>query len=102
MVFALTKKANTNILLQAEAEGLLWACLIAVNYELENIILEYDCEMVTDAFSLPLNVPWSIDTAIVEVRSLLEGKPFWSIKWVKRNANRAPHVLSRWSLLNSI
>ena len=49
--------------------------------------------MVTDALSLPLNVPWSIGTAIVEVRSILEGKPFWSIKWVKRNANRAPMFL---------
>ena len=59
--------------------------------------------MVTDPFSLPLNIPWSIaiGTVIVEVRSILEGKPFWSIKWVKRNANRAPHVLARWSFLSS-
>ena len=60
--------------------------------------------MVTDAFSLPLNIPWSIaiGTVIVEVRSILKGKPFWSIKWVKRNANRAPYVLARWSFLSSI
>jgi hypothetical protein len=74
----------------------------AIECELENIVLECDCKMVTDALSLPLNVPWSIGTAIVEVRSILEGKPFWSIKWVKRNTNRAPHVLARWSLLSSI
>ncbi len=49
LVFSLTKEANTNIPLQAEAKALLWACLIVVDYELGNIILECDCKMVTDA-----------------------------------------------------
>ena len=39
LVFALTKKANTNIPLQAEVEALLWACLIVVEYELENNVI---------------------------------------------------------------
>ena len=36
--------------------------------------------------------------AVIDFFSVMEGLVWWRLKWVRRNANRAPHVLARWSL----
>jgi hypothetical protein len=98
LVFAFTKKVNTIIPLQVEAEGLLWAGQLASSHELGKVILESDCKLIVDASVVDAYIPWNIQSTMLEVSSLLVVNPLWSIKWVRRSANPAPHVLASWSL----
>jgi hypothetical protein len=98
LVFAFSKKVNTIIPLQAEAEALLWAGQLASSHDLGKVILESDCKLVVDASVVDACIPWNIRSTMLEVSSLLAVYPLWSIKWVRRSANRAPHVLAKWSL----
>jgi hypothetical protein len=71
---------------------------LASSHELGKVILESDCKLVVDASVVDACIPWNIQSTMLEVSSLLAVYPLWSVKWVRRSANRAPHVLAKWSL----
>jgi ribonuclease HI len=49
MVFALSKKVNTNVLVQAEAEAILWALYIASSIGHFHFVIESDSKLCIDA-----------------------------------------------------
>ena len=49
LVFAISKKVNTNILVQVEANVILLAAHIALNFSFCNCIIESDCKVCIDA-----------------------------------------------------
>ena len=48
-MFAISKKVNTNITIQAEANAILLAVRIALNSSFCNCIIESDCKVCIDA-----------------------------------------------------
>ena len=49
LVFAISKKVNTNIPVQAEANAILLAAHIVLNFSCCNCIIESDCNVCIDA-----------------------------------------------------
>jgi hypothetical protein len=100
LVFALSKKVNTVIPLQAEAEAILWAGQLSVSHGFSNVIIESDCKACVDAINALGNCPWLIQSVMVAVFDVLSDLNFWKLCWVRRSANRAPHVFAKWSQLH--
>ena len=57
LVFTFSKKVNTIISLQVEAEALLWAGQLASSHKLGKVILKSDCKLVVDASVVDACIP---------------------------------------------
>ena len=91
---------NTVIPLQAEAEAILWAGQLSVSHGFSNVIIESDCKACVDVVNALGNCPWLIQSLMVVVVDVLSDLIFWKLCWVRRSANRAPHVFAKWSQLH--
>ena len=99
LVFACSKRMNTILPLQAEAEAIKWALTLATNLEFEAIIIELDSQvcsnLLSDLEAAPL---WRIKSICEDSRILLASSSKISICWVPKLCNMTPHSLANWSL----
>ena len=102
MVFACSKRVNTPLPLQAEAEAINWALNLATNLDVDSIFIESDSKSFIDALRFPnRDVPWRIRTICSDVLALKLNFSNCRFSWVAREANVATHVLAKWSLSNN-
>ena len=98
---AISKKVNTTIPLQAEAEAILWASQLAEDLGLVAVQFESDSKQCMDAVnSRDVVIPWRVYSCISNVKYSFVAYPSWVFSWVNRKANGAPHTLARWSLFH--
>ena len=98
MVFAYSKRVNTTLPLQAEAEAIIWA----LNLDVDSISIESDSKSCIDALRCPnQDVPWRIKTICSDVLALKLNFTNCRFSWVAREANVVAHVLAKWSLSNN-
>ena len=103
LVFALSKKANTNVPLQAEAEALLWFVQLVGSFTGIKVVIKGDSKMCIEALrTRNLDVPWRISSCLTEICRLTSLLSDCSFIWVRREANRAVHELATWSLQNHL
>ncbi|KAK9993695.1 hypothetical protein SO802_023398 [Lithocarpus litseifolius] len=103
LVFAISKKVNTNVPVQAEAFAILLAVHIAINFSCCSCIIESDCKVCIDAINSGGNlVPWRLLNFVESVKYVISGYNHVSFNWVHREANKAAHVLANWSLNQSL
>ena len=99
LIFACSKRMNTILSLQAEAEAIKWALTLAANLEFKAIIIESDTQVCSNLFSnLEAAPPWRIKSICEDSRILFASSSTISICWVSRLCNMAPHSLAKWSL----
>ena len=102
LVFAISKKVNTNIPVQVEAYAILLAAHIALNFTFCNCIIESDCKVCIDAISAGGKViPWRLVNFVDTVKNVVSEHGHVIFNWVHREANQATHVLANWSLSQS-
>ncbi|XP_030963966.1 uncharacterized protein LOC115985138 [Quercus lobata] len=102
VVFACSKRVNTTLPLQAEAEAIIWALNLAANLDTDSIFIESDSKTCIDALKCPnQEAPWRIKTICNDVLALKSNFSNCSFSWVAREANVAAHVLAKWSLSNN-
>ena len=66
LVFALSKKANTNVPLQAEAEALLWSVQLVGSFTGIKVVIEGDSKTCIEALRTQnLDVPWRISSCLI-------------------------------------
>jgi ribonuclease HI len=103
VVLAISKKFNTTIPLQAEAEALYWAANIAVELGVVRVFIESDSKSCVDCVNgSDIGCLWRIHTTISQITSFLSSHPAWSIGWVRREANQAAHFLAGWALRSGL
>ncbi len=88
---------NTIIPLQAKAEAILWAGHLAISHGLEKVSFESDYKTCVEAVNLTSTCPWSIQYVVFEFVDLMSTLVSWKLNWIRRSANRAPHVYAKWS-----
>ena len=99
LVFACSQKVNTTFPLQAEAEAVKWALLLAAKLEFEGIYIESDSKICCDALINPSQAsPWRIRSKVMEMQVLLYALSNVFVSWVPRLANMVAHSLAKWSL----
>jgi hypothetical protein len=98
MIFAFTRKVNTIIPPQAEVEAIIWAGHLAISHGFSVVIIETDCRQCVQAVFKVGSSPWQIQFAVMDFLSVMEGLFWWRLNWVRHSANRAPHVIARWSI----
>ena len=102
MLFAYSKRVNTTLPLQVEAEAINWALNLAANLDVDSIFIESDSKSCIDALRFPnRGVPWRIRTICFDVLALKLNFSNCRFSWVAREANVAAHVLAKWSLSNN-
>ena len=102
LVFATSKKVNTNIPIQAEADAILLAVHIALNFSFCNCIIKSDCKVCIDAIRASGKlIPWRILNFVDSVKNVISDYGHLFFNWVHREANQAAHVLAKWSLSQS-
>ena len=102
LLFALSKKVNTNISVQAEAEALRWSVLIAVDRKLQKVMFENNSQICINAITLAsFKPPWRIHGLILDIEATTKYIPGSAFNWVYREANEAAHQLANWSLKNA-
>ena len=102
VVFAFSKRVNTTLPLQVEAEAIIWALNLAANLDVDSISIESDSKSCIDALRCPnQDVPWRIKTICSDVLALKLNFTNCRFSWVAREANVAAHVLAKWSLSNN-
>ena len=103
LVFACSKKVNTTLPLQVEAEAILWAMQLAEPLNSASILVEGDSQVCFKSIAVHgMDIPWAIENAIQSVKFLASNLPYLSFGWVPREANGAAHSLAKWSLLYSV
>ena len=99
LVFACSQKVNTTFSLQAEAEVVKWALLLATKLEAEGIYIETDSKICCDALINPSQTsPRRIRSKVMEMQILLSTSSYVFVSWVPRLANMVAHSLAKWSL----
>ena len=95
MVLAISRKANTSIPLQAEAEALLWAVQLANDHGFDRVCFESDSKICMDALHCnSTDMPWRIQSCLSKIIQVSSKHSLWSFNWVKREANGASHSLA--------
>ena len=101
-MFAISKEVNTNILVQVEANAILLAAHIVLNFSFCNCIIESDCKVCIDAIRVGGKViPWRLVNFVDSVKNVIRDFDNVYFNWVHREANLAAHVLANWSLSQS-
>ncbi|XP_023887886.1 uncharacterized protein LOC112000011 [Quercus suber] len=102
LVFVISKKVNTNIPVQAEANAILLAIHFAVNCSFCNCIIESDCKVCIDAIRDGGKlIPWRIVNFVDSIKNVIRDYGNVYFTWVHRETNQAAHVLAKWSLSQS-
>ena len=102
LVFAISKKVNTNIPIQAEANAILLAAHIALNFTFCNCIIDSDCKVCIDAIRAGgKEIPWRLVNFVNSVKNVFRDSDHVFFNWVHREANQVAHVLANWSLSQS-
>ena len=103
LVFSLSKKVYTNVPVQAEAEALRWSVYLAMDKFFSNIVFESDSQICIRAISqVDTSPPWRIQGLISDIKAKTQNFPSATFSWVYKEANTAIHLLSVWSLKNSV
>ncbi len=98
VVFAYSKKVNTTIPIQAEADLVLYAMQLLKFHRVDNVIFESDYKMCMYAIaSLDGSCPWHILNCILDLIGLSSCFSSCSFVWINREANSASHCLAKWS-----
>ncbi|KAF3967256.1 hypothetical protein CMV_008722 [Castanea mollissima] len=99
MILSLSKRVETNLPIQAEAEAINLATRVAVNRGFANVVVESDVKSCIEALNAPTDaVPWRISSISADTLSwACRGQQF-VFKWSPRDANKAAHVLASWCL----
>ena len=101
-MFAISKKVNTNIPVQVEANAILLAAHIVLNFSFCNFIIESDCKVCIDAIRVGGKViPWRLVNFVDSIKNVISDYGHVFFNWVHREANQAAHVLANWSLSQS-
>lgn len=80
LVFACSKKVNTTLPLQAEAEALLWVVQLAEPLITALIMVEGDSQVCYKSITMHgMAIPWSIENVIQSVKYLASNLPFLSL-----------------------
>ena len=102
LVFAISKKVNTNIPVQAEPNAILLATHIASNFSFCNCIIESDCKVcIDDIRASGKEIPWRLVNFVDSIKNVIRDFDHVLFNWVHREANQATHVLANWSLSQS-
>ena len=100
MVFAFSKKVEAILSLHAETEAIIWAGQLAIAHGLSKVIVESNCKTCVEAVNRIESCQWLIKSGVLIFVDLMSRLTWWKLCWVRRLANRAPHVLAKWSLHN--
>ena len=101
-MFAHSKKAHTNVPVQAEAEALRWAIWVASQCNLQKVVIKGDSKICLEAIiKNGPEIPWKIDPIIKDIWSIASHIPSVKYNWVYRGCNAAAHSLAAWSLHNA-
>ena len=96
IVLVMSKKVYTASPLQAEAEAILWASLVASNSNMEIVCVESDSKLCIDALQCKMeDIPWCIRSGCAAVLYVFQSHPSWDFNWVKRGANHTPHTFGQ-------
>ena len=67
LIFSMSKRVETNLPIQAEAEAINLATCVAVNRGFEYVVVESDAKACIDALKAPFDeVPWRISSITVD------------------------------------
>ena len=104
LVFSLSKKVYyTNIPIQAEAKALRWSVYLAMDKNFSNDVFESDSQICIRAISqVDTSPPWRIQGLISDIKARTQNFHSATFSWVYREANTSAHLLSVWSLKNSV
>ncbi len=97
VVLATSKKVNTTIPLQVEAEAILWATQLAKDLEVAEVWFESDSKLCMDAILRTSSISWRAHGIINSIKPFFVNHPSWLGSWVSHKANGAPHALAGWS-----
>ena len=98
VVFAGSRKVNTTIPLQAEAEAVRWALSLVSDLRCDSVYVETDSQVVAKLLSnSSMPPPWRIKFLCSDLRSFLSSYSNVAIRWVRRICNEAAHILAKWS-----
>ena len=99
LIFSMSKRVETNLPIQVEAEAINLATCVAVNYGFEYVVVESDAKTCIDALKGPFDeVPWRISSIIADTFLwAFCGQQFVSRR-SPRESNKAAHVLASWCL----
>ena len=90
---------NTIIPLHDKAKAILWGHL-AISHGLEKVSFESDYKACVEAANLTRTCLWSIQSVVFELIDLMSTLVSWKLNWIRRSANRAPHIYAKWSHQN--
>ena len=97
LIFSLSKRVETNLPLQAEAEAIILATCVVVNRGFENVVVESDAKACIEALKAPSDaVPWRISTIIADTLSWAYHGQQFVFRWSPSESNKAAHVLASW------
>ena len=100
-MFALSKKINTNVPIQVEAEAIRWAINLALDRCLSQLIFESDSQICINAISGDVyKSPWKIHGLILDIKDVASSFSSCVFQWSFRKANLAVHSLAVWFLKN--
>lgn len=95
MVFAMTKRVETTIPVQAEAEAINWATQQALCLGTRHVIVESDAKICIDALRKPTKEsPWRIAVLITDTLRLAKFLQNIQFSWIPRSANNAHGLAS--------
>ena len=98
MVFAGSRKVNTTIPLQAEAEAMSWALSLILDLRCDSVSVETDSQVMAKLLSnSTAPPPWRIRFLCSDLRSFLSSYSNAVVRWMPRSCNEAAHILAKWS-----
>ena len=99
VVFAGSRKVNTTIPFQAEAEAVRWALSLVPDLRCDFVSIETDSQVVAKLISnLIAPPPWRIMFLCSDLRFFLSSYSNVAVRWMPRIFNGTAHILAKWSL----
>ncbi|KAL0011849.1 hypothetical protein SO802_006957 [Lithocarpus litseifolius] len=99
VVFAGSRKVNTTIPLQAEAEAVRWTLSLVLDLMCDVVFVETDSQVVAKLLlNSTVPPPWRIRFLCSDLRSFLSSYSNVDVSWVSRICNETDHRLAKWSL----
>lgn len=87
--------------LEAEAQAVKLALNLAESLEMSEISIETDNEEVRDS-CYNSYCHWSIRSCIHEIKQLLSRNPLFTVKWIRRSANKVADLVAKLSLKGNL
>ena len=77
LVFAISKKVNTNIPVQVETNAILLAVHVALNFSFCRCVIKSDCKVCIDAIKVGGNsVPWRLLNFVDSVKNVISDSDY--------------------------